>query len=73
MNTACHFHWKLLQYNVKNAFLLGDLEEEIYMNISLGFEEDKNKVCRLREALYGLKQFLGYNQSQGDHILLLNI
>ena len=43
---------------MKNAFLHGDLEEEIYMSIPLGFEgeETVNKVCRLRKALHGLKQ-----------------
>jgi len=34
---AAHFDWKLLQYVVKNAFLLGKFEE-IYMNIPLGLE-----------------------------------
>lgn len=46
-----------LQYDVKNSFLHGDLDEEIYMNIPSRFEgETSNKVCKLRNALYGLKQ-----------------
>jgi len=57
---AAHFDWKLLQYEVKNAFLHGDLEEEIYMNIPLGFEGDKKgKVCKPQKALYGRKQSPG--------------
>ncbi|KAL6312378.1 hypothetical protein AAG906_008050 [Vitis piasezkii] len=43
---------------VKNAFLNGDLEEEVYMEIPLGFERnnDFKKVCKLRKALYVLKE-----------------
>jgi len=33
LSLAAHFDWKLLFYDVKNVFLHGDVEEEIYMNI----------------------------------------
>ena len=57
LSLAVNFDWELQQYDVKNAFLHGELEKEIYMNISLGFSgSDGNKVCRLKKALYGLKQ-----------------
>ncbi|RDX66850.1 Copia protein, partial [Mucuna pruriens] len=46
----------LLQYDVKNAFLYGDLNEEIYMNILLEFEGYRdNKVYKLQKVMYGLK------------------
>jgi len=42
--------------DVKNAFLNGDLSEEVYMNPPLGNDHPLNKVGQLHRALYGLKQ-----------------
>ena len=48
--------WDIFQMDVKNAFLNGDLSEEIYMQPPFGLFVESNKVCHLQCALYGLKQ-----------------
>lgn len=54
---ALAWRWELHQMDVYNAFLYGDLDEEVYMRLSLGYHSHgNNKVCRLQISLYGLKQ-----------------
>lgn len=83
ISCAANFGWPLHQLDVKNAFLHGDLQEEIFMEIPPGFSSPniKGKVCKLKRSLYGLKQSprvwfdrfwramcnMGYKQCNGDH------
>jgi hypothetical protein len=55
---AAKMKWKLHQMDVTTTFLNGVIEEEVYIEQPRGFEvEDrKSHVCKLKKALYGLRQ-----------------
>lgn len=59
LSLAANLDWPLHQFDVKNASLHGDLEEEVYTDPLPGCNmgPDKgNMVCKLIKSLHGLKQ-----------------
>jgi len=82
LSLAANLDWPLRQFDVKNAFLNGELEEEVYMEAPPGFGKNGN-ICKLKKSLYGLKQSQrtwferftkavkqhGYTQAHSDHTM----
>lgn len=56
LSLSCQLDLDITQFDIKNAFLNGDLEEETFMTQPDGFKKEPGKVCRLLKSLYGLKQ-----------------
>ncbi|GJT62024.1 ribonuclease H-like domain-containing protein [Tanacetum coccineum] len=77
-------NWSLYQLDINNAFLYGDLDETVYMDLPEGYYNfDDKRVCKLKNSLYGLKQAprqwnakliqtlveCGFKQSKSDYSL----
>ncbi|KAH9679450.1 retrovirus-related pol polyprotein from transposon RE1 [Citrus sinensis] len=58
LSLAAMHGWMIRHVDVNNAFLNGDLTEDVYMYQPEGFVDEKRSgyVCKLKNALYGLKQ-----------------
>lgn len=61
LSLATSFNWPVAQMDVNNAFLNGDLFEEVYMSLPVRYYKDHRSVdgiphvCKLHKSLYGLK------------------
>ena len=51
---AAVYDWEIEQMDVKTAFLYGDIDEDIWIELPTGC--GVSGTAKLRKALYGLKQ-----------------
>ncbi|KAL0546639.1 hypothetical protein IC582_016551 [Cucumis melo] len=87
LSVAVNRDWPLYQLDVKNAFLNGDLVEEVYMSPPPFEAQFGQQVCKLQKSLYGLKhsprawfdrftifvKSQGYSQGHSDHTLFIKV
>lgn len=69
ISAACANDYEIYQFDIKTAFLYGDLEEDVYMEQPEGFNDGSGRVCKLRKSLYGLKQAPRQWNTQFDKFL----
>ena len=57
ISLSATYNWDLHHFDIKNVFLHGNFQEEVYMEQPLGFvaEGGIGRVCCLQKYLYGLK------------------
>lgn len=58
LSLTAQYGWSLRQLDVQNAFLHGELSEDVYMQQPTGFtlHDLPHYVCKLKKALYSPKQ-----------------
>lgn len=72
LTVAGHKHLQVRHIDVKNAYLNGQLKEEVFMRQPVGYEVPGREelVCKLHRSLYGLKQSANVWHSTVKEILL---
>jgi Reverse transcriptase (RNA-dependent DNA polymerase) len=57
LSITANNNWDLYQMDVKNIFLQGTLDKEVYMTLLSGHKRKdiSNLICRLKKSIYRLK------------------
>ncbi|CAI7839666.1 unnamed protein product [Closterium sp. NIES-53] len=85
LGMAANRGWRIKQMDITTAFLNGIILEELYMLQPEGLDDGSGRVCRLKKAIYSLKQAprawyhkleetvlaWGFKKSECDHSLFL--
>ncbi|CAI7885082.1 unnamed protein product [Closterium sp. NIES-53] len=85
LGMAANRGWRIKQMDITTAFLNGIIQEELYMLQPEGLDDGSGRVCRLKKAIYGVKQAPrawyhkleetllagGFKKSECDHGLFL--
>ncbi|CAI7791424.1 unnamed protein product [Closterium sp. NIES-54] len=85
LGMAANRGWRIKQMDITFAFLNGIILEELYMLQPEGLDDGGGRVCRLKKAIYGVKQAPrawyhkleetqlagGFKKSECDHSLFL--
>ncbi|CAI7796618.1 unnamed protein product [Closterium sp. NIES-54] len=85
LGMAANRGWRIKQMDITTAFLNGIILEELYMLQPEGLDDGSGRVCRLKKAIYGLKEAPrawyhkleetlltgGFKKSECDHSLFL--
>lgn len=56
MSIACVKGWYIESMDVETAFLNGTIKSEVYIYPPDGYDIENGKVCKLKKALYGLRE-----------------
>ncbi|KAL0454776.1 UNVERIFIED_CONTAM: Retrovirus-related Pol polyprotein from transposon RE2 [Sesamum latifolium] len=82
---AASQNWHVHQLDVNNAFVLGNLDEELYMQPPEGYSMPPGHVCKLKKSLYELKhasrqwnqefntkmEYFGFKQYKNGYCLII--
>ena len=72
LSIVASFDLECHSIDIKNAFIQGDVDEDIYMTQPDGYDDGSGRVCKLDKSLYGLKQAPRvWNKTLTAHILFL--
>lgn len=81
----CQNKLTIIQLDVETAFLNGQVKSEVFVRQPVGYADNTGRVCKLRKALYGLRESprawyecfdnymrkLGFARSENDYCLYI--